>query len=145
MFCNRIRRGRPIQLYEQGVPLRDFVHVSDVVDANVSALSLDGDCHVVNVGSGIPLSLREVADALCSVLGVAPNVELTTRFRLGDILGCYANLDRSARLVGSEKRVAFSDGLRTLIPWLEAQDVEDRSEEVEAELRLKGVLKEASG
>ena len=67
MFCTRIRSGRPIQLYEQGVPLRDFVHVNDVVDANIAALSLTGDVHVVNVGSGTALSLREVADI--AVLG----------------------------------------------------------------------------
>jgi dTDP-L-rhamnose 4-epimerase len=143
MFCTRIRSGRSIPLYEQGVPLRDFVHVADVVDANVAALSLAGDVHV-NVGSGTALSLREVADIVCSALGVAPNVQLTTKFRVGDILACYANLDRSSRLVGSEERVAFSQGLRTLLPWLDAQEVDDRSERVEAELRLKGILKEAT-
>jgi dTDP-L-rhamnose 4-epimerase len=144
MFCTRIRSGRPIQLYEQGVPLRDFVHVNDVVEANIAALSLTGDVHVVNVGSGTALSLREVADILCSALGVTLNVQLTTRFRVGDILACYANLDRSSRLVGSEERVAFRQGLKSLLRWLEAQDVDDRSEQVEAELRLKGVLKEAT-
>ena len=144
MFCTRIRSGRSIPLYEQGVPVRDFVHVNDVVDANIAALSLTGDIHVVNVGSGTALSLREVADIVCSALGVAPNVQLTTRFRVGDILGCYANLDRSARLVGSEERVPFKEGLRTLLPWLDAQELDDRSEQVEAEARLKGVLKEAA-
>jgi dTDP-L-rhamnose 4-epimerase len=131
-------------LYEEGVPLRDFVHVSDVVEANIAALSsVSDDIQVVNVGSGMPLSLREVAYILCSVLQVPPNVELTTRFRVGDILGCYANLDRSSRLVGSEKRVAFRQGLRSVLPWLEVKEIDDRSEQVEAELREKGILKEA--
>jgi len=144
MFCSRIRSGRSIPLYEQGVPLRDFVHVEDVVEANIAAMSLMDDVHVVNVGSGTALSLREVADIVCSVLGVASNVQLTTRFRVGDILCCYANLDRSSRVVGSEKRVAFTQGLGTLLPWLDTQELDDRSEQVEAELRIKGVLKEAT-
>jgi dTDP-L-rhamnose 4-epimerase len=143
MFCTRIRSGRSIQLYEQGVPVRDFVHVNDVAEANVAALSLTGEAEVVNVGSGTALSLREVADILCSALGAAPNVELTSKFRVGDILGCYANLDRSSGLVGSDQRVTFREGLRTLLPWLERQAVDDRSEQVEAELRVKGVLKES--
>ncbi len=143
MFCTRIRSGRPIQLYEQGLPLRDFVHVDDVVAANMAALSLTGDVDVVNVGSGTALSLKEVADTLCSAFSVDSNVQLTTRFRVGDILGCYANLDRSSRLVGSGERLAFRDGVKSLLTWLESQEVDDRSEEVEAELRLKGVLKEA--
>src|SRR4030095_1281929 len=54
----------------------------------------------------------------------------------------YANLDRSSRLVGSEKRVAFRQGLRSVLPWLEVKEIDDRSEQVEAELREKGILKE---
>ena len=144
MFCTRVRSGRAIQLYEEGVPLRDFVHVYDVVNANVAALSLEGAVNVVNVGSGTALSLRQVAEILCDALGVTPNIQLTTRFRIGDILGCYASLDRSTRLVGSNSRISFRDGLTTLLPWLETQTVVDRSEQVEAELRSKGVLKEAA-
>ena len=144
MFCTRIKSGRPIHLYEQGVPLRDFVHVSDVVDANVAALSLSGQLDVINVGSGRALTLREVAEILCSVLDAPANIQLTTKFRVGDILGCYANLDRSSQLVGTEKRIAFSEGVRTLLPWLATQEIDDRSERVEAELRSKGVLKEAA-
>jgi dTDP-L-rhamnose 4-epimerase len=144
MFCTRLRSDRPIQLYEEGVPLRDFVHVYDVVDANIAALSMEGAVNVVNVGSGAALSLRQVAETLCDALGVTPNIQLTTRFRIGDILGCYANLDRSTRLVGSEKRISFREGLKTLLPWLQTQTVVDRSEEVEVELRSKGVLKEGA-
>jgi dTDP-L-rhamnose 4-epimerase len=144
MFCTRIRSGQPIPLYEQGLPFRDFVHVKDVVDANVAALSLTGQLDVVNVGSGRALSLREVADTVCSALGVPANVQLTTKFRVGDILGCYANLDVSAKLVGTEDRIAFGEGVKTILPWLVTQEVDDRSEQVESELRLKGVLKEGS-
>lgn len=144
MFCTRIRSGRPIPLYEQGVPVRDFVHVNDVVDVNVAALSLADAVNVVNVGSGTALSLHEIADILCSALGVAANVQLTTKFRIGDILGCYATLDGSSRLVGSAERISFRQGLKTLLPWIEAQEMDDRSEQVEAELRLRGVLKESA-
>jgi dTDP-L-rhamnose 4-epimerase len=144
-FCNRLRKERPLPLYEEGVPLRDFVHIDDVVAANVAALQQSSSYDVINVGSGHALSLVEVADTLRSVLdGSGGQVQLTTRFRLGDILGCYANLDRSAELVGSGDRVSFDDGLRTLIPWLDAHEVDDRSEQVEAELRDKGILKEGA-
>jgi dTDP-L-rhamnose 4-epimerase len=141
MFCTRIKNGRPLVLYEEGVPLRDFVHIDDVVDANVAALQWTGDYEVVNVGSGQALSLTEVAETLRSVLDLSCRVELTTRFRVGDILGCYADLDRSAELMGNDQRVDFKAGLETLVPWLDGQALEDRSEQVEAELREKGILK----
>jgi hypothetical protein len=46
--------------------------------------------------------------------------------------------------VGTQDRVAFREGVKTLLAWLETQEVVDRSEQVEAELRLNGVLKEAT-
>jgi dTDP-L-rhamnose 4-epimerase len=145
MFCTRIKNGRPLVLYEEGVPLRDFVHIDDVVDANVAALDGPGEYEVVNVGSGQAMSLTEVADTLCSVLDLPCRVALTKRFRVGDVLGCYANLDGSARLVGTEQRIDFKTGVKTLLPWLDTESVEDRSEEVEAELRHKGVLRDGNG
>jgi hypothetical protein len=55
-------------------------------------------------------------------LDVAPNVQLTTRFRVADIIGCYAHLDRSSRLVGSDERVAFARGLSALYPGRRSRD-----------------------
>ena len=41
VFYNRIKAGEPVYLYERGLPVRDFVHVLDVVQANVLALEAD--------------------------------------------------------------------------------------------------------
>ncbi|HEY7280437.1 MAG TPA: NAD-dependent epimerase/dehydratase family protein [Actinomycetota bacterium] len=144
-FSTRLRLGRPVFLYEEGIPWRDFVHVDDVVRANVAAIAGARPPETVNVGSGTALSLRDVVEALCGVLGGRCVVERTTKFRLGDILGCYAGLETGNSLVGSTERVSFRDGLRSLLPWLETSPGVDRSEEVEAELRARGVLKEGGG
>jgi dTDP-L-rhamnose 4-epimerase len=145
MFCARIKNERPLVLYEEGVPLRDFVHIDDVVDASVAALDRPGAYEEVNVGSGRAISLTQLAETLCSVLDFPCRIELTKRFRVGDILCCYANLDRSARLVGHDQRIDFKAGVETMVSWLDAQEVEDRSEEAERELRQKGVLREGIG
>jgi len=53
-------------------------------------------CHRAPVGDFVHLT-----DVICETFGVAPNVQLTARFRIGDNLGCYANVDRTSRLIGS--------------------------------------------
>ena len=134
--------GKVLKLYEEGLPIRDFVHVHDVVKANVLALETETDqCEVINVGSGSGVSLRDVAEALCEVVSGSCQIQYTSIFRIGDIFGCYADLTRAAAILGYEPQVGLQEGLRTLIPWIKSHVAIDRSDVMEEELRHKGLLK----
>ena len=138
----RLLAGRTLVLYEGGSPLRDFVHVDDVASANVRALSADVGCpQTINIGSGRSLTLIELAAALARAFGSEPRVELSTRFRVGDIHASLAAIDQARQVLGYEPRVPIEAGLRRLVPWLQSKEWDDRSEAVEAELRSKGVLR----
>lgn len=53
------RSGLPIQVFQDGNQTRDYIHVDDVVNANILAINLpDG---IYNVGGGMPVMLIEVA------------------------------------------------------------------------------------
>jgi dTDP-L-rhamnose 4-epimerase len=76
----RILAGKPLVLYEDGTPLRDFVHVRDVVDANVAALEPGRPAGTVfNVGSGRAVSLSELAAILERTAGRPVGVERGSR------------------------------------------------------------------
>ena len=141
-FLNRLASNQTVALYEEGVPKRDFVHVSDVVQANLAALTTAGEqlFRVFNVGSGIALTLKEVAECLCSILGRSGQIEITARHRIGDILSCYADLSRSREELGYQPRMSFEEGVRELTQTIDWDSVVDRSDSVEAELRHKGLL-----
>jgi dTDP-L-rhamnose 4-epimerase len=141
-FCTRLLNGHPIILYEGGVPQRDFVHVSDVVQANLLALDYGGPetYMVFNVGSGVPLTLQDIAGDVCAVLERDPDIQLSARHRIGDILSCYADLQRTRELLGYEPQVTFRDGMHELVAWLGDDVPPDRSEAVAAELKAKGLM-----
>jgi dTDP-L-rhamnose 4-epimerase len=142
-FCTRLMNGKQAVLYEQGWPLRDFVHVSDVAKANVLALKYTSDdVAILNIGSGQAGSLRDVAQLLCRIMSLPEMIETTTKARVGDIFGCYADLEKSRHSLGYEPTTTQEQGLAALLPWLESQQPVDRSEKVERELRLKGILKD---
>jgi dTDP-L-rhamnose 4-epimerase len=142
-FCTRLMNGKQAVLYEQGWPLRDFVHVSDVAKANVLALKYKSDgVAILNIGSGQAGSLRDVAQLLCRIMSLPEMIETTTKARVGDIFGCYADLEKSRQALGYEPTTTQEQGLAALLPWLESQQPVDRSEKVERELRLKGILKD---
>ena len=142
-FWGRILSGKPLVLYEEATPLRDFVHIHDVVEANVSALGWQGrGPGVFNIGSGRAASLGEIAAILERTVSRPVAVENSARFRAGDVLACFADVARARTQLGFEARVSLEDGLAELRDWISERGMVDRSDEVEAELRASGVLKD---
>jgi dTDP-L-rhamnose 4-epimerase len=138
----RLLSGKHLVLYEDGSPIRDFVHVDDVVASNLRAVTtpIDG-VTIANIGTGRGVTLRELAAELQRTFDRACEVELSPRFRVGDIHASIADVARARSVLGYEPRVAIEDGLRTLVPALEGQHEADRSDAVEDELRRQGVLR----
>jgi dTDP-L-rhamnose 4-epimerase len=138
----RLRQERPLVLYEQGSPIRDFIHVDDVASANVRALTAPGPPErTLNVGSGRGLTLVELARELGRAFEREPAVEPSGRFRLGDIHAAIADIGAARSAIGFAPTITIEAGLRSLVPELERAPEEDRSEAVEEELRLRGVLR----
>ncbi|WP_305036068.1 NAD-dependent epimerase/dehydratase family protein [Myxococcus sp. AB056] len=141
IFGARLLNGSPPLVFEDGLQQRDFVHVRDV--ANACALALDArgaDAHVINVGSGQSITVKEVALALAEVMG-RPGLRpaVTGRYRMGDIRHCFADISLARDLLGYAPQVSFHDGLRELSSWLEDQVATDRVAEARAELEARGL------
>src|ERR1041384_6314007 len=70
IFSARLLNDESPMIFEDGEQTRDFVHVSDIVQANMLALETDGaDYLAVNIGTGIPTSVRQIAGLLGKGLG----------------------------------------------------------------------------
>ncbi len=139
IFASRLLNDRPPLIFEDGRQSRDFIHVSDVVRANLLALERDdavGMAH--NVGTGRSLDLLTMVEALRTRLG-GPALELTGRFRQGDIRHCFADTGRARERLGFEARVAFEEGIEALAEWARGQAPEDRSATARDELESAGL------
>jgi dTDP-L-rhamnose 4-epimerase len=141
IFAARLLNDRPPLVNEDGRQRRDFVSVHDVARACVLAMESErADGQALNVGSGISLSVLEVALCLASALGrhrLAP--EITGRYRTGDIRHCFADVTRARELLGYQPRVDFESGVEELTDWLERQAASDRIEAARAELEARGL------
>jgi dTDP-L-rhamnose 4-epimerase len=142
IFCSRLINGQSPLVYEDGEQQRDFVHVSDVVRANVLALERDGaDGEAVNIGSGQPVSILDVARCLTSELGVALGAEVTSKFRTGDVRHCFADITKARTLLGFEPRVSFEAGARELIAWVRGERSEDHHNRARTELESRRLVR----
>jgi len=144
IFLSRLLAGRPPVVYEDGLQTRDFVSVHDVVDAILAAIeSPAADGEVINIGSGVPRSIAEVARMLAKVAGV-PSIEpaITYQFRRGDVRHCIADLNKARQFLGFESQVAWEEGLAELVRWCRVAHAADRFNQADQELRGRGLLTE---
>jgi len=116
IFCSRLLNGHAPTLFEDGLQTRDFVHVSDIVQATVLAVeSEDASFRAVNVGTGASTSILEMARLLAEGLGVDPGVEMLGRYREGDIRHFVADNSLARAQLGFEPSIKLQDGIVDLL------------------------------
>jgi dTDP-L-rhamnose 4-epimerase len=141
IFASRLMNGNPPVVFEDGSQLRDFVSVHDIVQANLHAMERkEADGMALNIGSGQPISIREIAVELCNTLGVGIPVEITGKYRAGDIRHCFADITQASRALGYQPQVKFADGLKELVAWLGSQSAEDRVADAMQTLEVRGLV-----
>jgi len=141
IFISRIKNNQKAVVYEDGLQSRDFISVHDVVDALI--LSLEGnraDYSVINMGSGHPTSIKEIAETISRLLGKPGMVKISQDYRLNDIRHCFADITKAQKLLGWTPKVTLEEGFKELIEWSEGEKAIDNFSSAEKELKIKGLL-----
>jgi UDP-N-acetylglucosamine 4-epimerase len=117
-------RGEPCVVYGDGATTRDFVHVSDVVTANLQAATAPDDAvgGVYNVASGVETSLNELYDAMLHAFNtLRPGLDIQPphyeAFREGEVRRSWASLEAATSRISYEPRMDLATGLAETIPW----------------------------
>jgi dTDP-L-rhamnose 4-epimerase len=141
IFASRLLNGNPPLIFEDGLQMRDFVHVSDVARACRLALEVDAARdQVFNIGSGRQYTVLEIARAMAEAVGrEGISAEVTGNYRVGDIRHCFADITLARRILGYEPQMPLEQGLIELASWLEGQVAYDRVAEARAELAARGL------
>jgi dTDP-L-rhamnose 4-epimerase len=119
IFRSALRRGEAPRVYEDGGQTRDFVHVRDVVAANLASLGVPapaGTTEAVNVCSGRPVTIGQIADALADAFGErAPRPVVTGAWRAGDVRHVVASPAKARELLGFTAKTDITVGLAELV------------------------------
>jgi dTDP-L-rhamnose 4-epimerase len=116
-FAQQANRKEVISVYEDGVIIRDFVHVTDVARAMVTALSLgDASVRCLDIGSGKAITIHEVARKMANLAG-APAPQVTGQFRDGDVRSAWCEIDAARQLLDFKPQVTLDEGLAGLLEF----------------------------
>jgi dTDP-L-rhamnose 4-epimerase len=113
IFKSRLLAGLPPILYEDGKQLRDFIHVDDIVQANLLAADAPEETvayEAFNVGTGHPRQISDFAMELAKSLAPGVQPEMPGTFRFGDIRHVFADISKIQE-VGFRARVSFEEGV----------------------------------
>lgn len=137
IFSSRIKNNNAPLIYEDGLQMRDFVSVMDIVAACVLAMNNEKmDYGFFNVGTGRALSIKDVATILIKLYKKDLTPEIVNRYRVGDIRHCYADIAK-IKNAGFVPKVRLEDGLRDLAEWGERVNAVDRVAEADSELEKR--------
>jgi len=92
------------------------------------------------VGSGRAVTIGEIAAELGKALGVRMPMEITGKFRAGDVRHCFADISASQRFLGYRPRVTLKEGMRELAQWLQEQEAKDHVDEAMQRLAVHGLV-----
>lgn len=121
LFTRLALGGEILPVYEDGNIVRDFVYIDDVVSVVTSAVAVpDASYRVVDVGSGIPSTIAEVAQAIAQLAG-APQPKITGQYNDGDVRAASCEIDAAQRVLGYRAKWSLVDGLESLMAWVRAE------------------------
>jgi dTDP-L-rhamnose 4-epimerase len=143
IWANRLLHGKPPVVFEDGHQRRDFVHVSDVVSANLAAAAAAdaADYQAFNVATGESFTIRELASGLGEALGRSIPPDITGAYRDGDIRHCFADVSQAKTFLGWKSNVTLNQGIAELATWASTQRPEDSTDRANKELRERGVIR----
>jgi len=140
IFASRLLNRRAPMIFEDARQMRDFVSVHDVVQANMLSLERsEGDGMALNIGSGHPISIGDVAQQMTRCMDATIPAEITGKYRAGDIRHCFADISAAHRVLGYAPRHRFADGVAELVGWLRSQTAEDKAAQMVNELTNYGL------
>lgn len=111
IFLERAKAGKDLVIYGDGLQSRDFVHVKDVVMANVAALE-HGDGQVFNVAMGKSVTVLELAENIIELTGSSSQI-IHAESRAGDVRDSRADVSKISGWWKGE--IELGQGLKSLI------------------------------
>jgi UDP-glucose 4-epimerase len=120
VFLGKALRGETVEIWGDGSVVRDYIHISDAINALTAAVGNDSGERVFNIGSGLGISLNEVLAEIEFAMGVKVE-RIYLDARPFDVPSSVLAIDRARQVMGWEPKMSFPGGLARTLNWMERQ------------------------
>jgi UDP-glucuronate 4-epimerase len=113
-FTRHISEGSPIPIYGDGTSKRDYTYISDIIDGIVSVLDKKFDFEIFNLGNSECIELHRVISLIERFVGKKARIKRLSD-QPGDVRATYADITKSAKLLGYNPRVKIEEGIERFV------------------------------
>jgi len=141
IFCTRLLQGETATINGDGKYIRDYVHVSDVVRANMAAIESDlQGFEPINVGTGIATDVNQLGSALqncCQQSLLDHQISLTIPdflhgpARAGDLRSNLVSSRKARQILGWSPQITLKTGLRQTAEWFAERVLEPKTKSLD--------------
>ncbi len=96
-------------------PKRDYVYISDLIEALILTLNVKEEFLILNVGSGYSLSVAEIIEKIKTISGSKKSVVSSNEKRVNEIPDTVADIKLAAEKLGWKPKVSFEDGVKEIL------------------------------
>lgn len=111
----KLAKARAVTIWGTGTPKREFLHVSDMAEACLFVLGKEDFKEMVNIGSGEEVSIRELAELVCDVVGFDGEIHYDSSKPDGT-LRKFLDVSRLHQL-GWQAKISLKEGLKNTYQW----------------------------
>ncbi|HLC72277.1 MAG TPA: NAD-dependent epimerase/dehydratase family protein [Candidatus Nanoarchaeia archaeon] len=116
-FIDQLLRGESLTIFGDGDQVRDFVHVDDVVRANLLVLEKEMEAEVFNIGTGRGISINELARHLREKIKTDVKIEHGGSV-VSEARYSVADITKAQRGLGYRPRIKLEEGIERTIKWI---------------------------
>ncbi len=119
-FITAALRDEPLTVHGDGHASRDWLYVQDHAEAIDAVLAADlGDVagEVLNVATGVDISVSQIADVVLEQLGKPVSLKVHLPERPGQVDRHIGSTEKAERLLGWRAQTSFEEGLARTIAW----------------------------
>lgn len=120
LFARLAREGKSIPVYEDGIILRDFVFIDDVVAAILAITQAPPATPTLDVGSGTATSILALATLIAQRYD-APKPHINGMFRNGDVRAASCTTTQTTQTLNWTPKQTLQTGTNQLCKWIEKQ------------------------
>ena len=110
-FFDQIKSNQSPIIFGDGSHTRDFISVEDVAQANLLSMESDTDFSFLNIGTGIPTSVNELAQLMINLSGKKLEIKFD-ELPQGDVKESLADVSLAKKLIGWNYNTSLKDGLK---------------------------------
>lgn len=115
-FVNRLAKNLPLVIFGDGEQSRDFVHVQDVVEANMLTLRVKGvEGETFNIATGIATTINQLASTLLEITNKSCLKIVHSKPRKGDIKHSVGDISKAQKKLHYSVKFSLKEGLKELV------------------------------